>query len=140
MNKQARFSQRQLVFHELFLGTLIYAVVLGLFNDYTTIVEARSFSTIVSAAFVLQVLTFLAFMLKSHIMRWLRNHEGLVYRALTVFCVWLVMFLSKFVFIGALNIVIGDYIAVNGFFGILAVVVSVTVIHRLAQYVFGKLG
>ena len=50
MNEPRSFTARQLLFKELFVGTLIYAVVLGFFDDYTSIVEARSFSYVCLAA------------------------------------------------------------------------------------------
>ncbi|WP_207843498.1 hypothetical protein [Williamsia soli] len=56
------------------------------------------------------------------------------------FCVWLVMFLSKFVFIWAIDLMFGDEITINGFFGILLVALTVTVVHRLADYAFVILG
>lgn len=138
MSKQ--FTQNQLLFKELFVGTLIYAVVLGFLNDYTTIVEAKSFSTIFFSSVILQILTVLAFVLKKFLVAWFRSKTGAVAKAGLFFSVWLVMFLSKFVFIGALNVALGDYITVNGFFGILLVVVLVTVIHKLADYTFKALG
>ena len=49
------------------------------------------------------------------------------------------MFLSKFVFIGVLDLLFSDYIYVHGFFGILFVVLSVTILHKLANYTFQKL-
>ena len=55
------------------------------------------------------------------------------------FCVWLVMFLSKFVFIAVLDLLFSEYIYVHGFFGILFVVLSVTILHKLANYMFQKL-
>ncbi len=133
-------TKQQLVFQELFVGTLIYVVVLGLLSDYTSIVYAQSFSTILYASAVLEVLTYLAFLLKGDIVRWLRHRPGVAYRVLMLFCVWLVMFLSKFVFIAVLNAVFGEYITVYGFFGILLVVALVTIIHRLAFVVHKKLG
>ncbi|WP_207843499.1 hypothetical protein [Williamsia soli] len=51
------FNSKQLAFKELFVGALIYAVVLGFFNDYTSLVYATSFSTIFFAAIVLEILT-----------------------------------------------------------------------------------
>ncbi len=134
------FSGRQLLFQELFIGTLIYAVVIGFLNDYTTIVSAKSFSTIFFASVVLELLTALAFALKKRIIAWLSDRDGALYLALKLFCVWLVMFLSKFIFIWALDVIFEGYIAIHGFFGILLVVLSVTVIHRLAYMVFSKLG
>jgi len=134
------FTKKQLAFQELFIGTLIYVIVLGFFSDYTSIVYAKSFSTIFFTSLVLEVLTYFAFQLKGLIIHWLKDREGRIYRLLTFFCLWLIMFLSKFVFIIALDIFFGTYIKVNGFFGILAVVICVTLIHRSAYLIFNKLG
>jgi hypothetical protein len=134
------FTQKQLVFKELFVGTLIYAIVLGFLNDYTTVVRAKSFSTIFFSAIVLQILTMLAFKLKKFLVDWFKNKSGAAAKVGMFFSVWLVMFTSKFVFIGALDLIFASYIKVNGFFGILLVVVLVTSVHKLADYVFIKLG
>lgn len=134
------FNARQLLFKELFVGTLIYAVVLGLFDDYTDIVYITSFSFTLFAAVVLEILTYLAFLLKNQIIAWLRGRSGVAYRALMFFCVWLVMFLSKFVFVGALNYIFGDNVNVYGFFGILTIVICVTIVHKLADLTFIRLG
>lgn len=134
------FSNKQLAFKELFVGTLIYAVVLGFFNDYTNIVYAKSFSTIFLASLILEFLTYLAFMLKNFIVSKLKNRQATFYKFLMFFSIWLVMFLSKFLFVWVLDIVFGNYINVTGFFGILLVVVSVTLIHKIADLIFIKLG
>ncbi len=139
-SKIESMSPRQFAFQELFVGTLIYAVVLGFFNDYTTIVSARSFSTIFFASFVLEILTYLAFQLKGSIVARLKNRHGLSYRILMFFCVWLVMFLSKFIFLWALDSLFDDYIIINGFFGILFIVLCVTIVQRLANKIFVLLG
>lgn len=137
---KGNLNSNQLIFKELFVGTLIYTVVLGFFNDYTSIVYAKSFSTIFFAAIVLETLTYLAFQLKGTIIAWLKGHEGAIYRVLMFFCVWLVMFLSKFVFIWAIDFTFGGNIDIHGFFGILLIVLCVTVIHTLADKIFIKLG
>lgn len=134
-----QLSTKQQVFTEIVVGTLIYVVVLGFFRDYTEIVTANSFSTIFLASFVLQILTYLTFLLKKRIIAWLKGKPGTLYRVLTFFCVWLVMFFSKLVFIVVLDLLFSDYIYVHGFFGILFVVLSVTVLHKLANYTFQKL-
>ena len=138
--KEKSFTSKQLLFKELFVGTLIYAVVLGFFNDYTSVVYANSFSTIFYAAVVLQVLTYLAFLLKAKIIAWLKGREGTIYRFLTFFGVWLVMFSSKFVFVWVIDMIFGDHINIYGFFGILAVVLCVTIVHKLADKLFVGLG
>ncbi len=140
MKQADNYNSRQLFFKEMFVGTLIYAVVLGFFNDYTSIVSARSFSTIFLASIVLQFLTYQAFLLKGKIIKSLKDRVGLIYKLATFFLVWLVMFVSKFVFVWVIDIIFGNNININGFFGILAVVASVTIIHKLANLAFIKLG
>jgi len=134
------FTPSQLTFKELFVGTLIYAVVLGFFDDYTGIVDAKSFSSIFFAAIILQILTSLLFLLKKRIVAWLKDRKEIGYRILMFFMVWLVMFLSKFVFIWSIDAILGDNVNINGFFGVLILAVSVTVIHKLADYAFVRLG
>lgn len=135
-----RFNNKQLLFKELVIGTLIYAVVLGFFNDYTSVVTAKSFSTIFFASIVLELLTMGAFALKGKVVTSLRAREGAGYKVAMLFSVWLIMFLSKFVFVWAVDLIFGNDITIYGFFGILAVVVCVTVVHKLADMIFIKLG
>lgn len=138
--KISSFSTQQQVYTEMVVGTLIYVVVLGFFRDYSDIVTATTFSTLFLSSMVLQILTYLTLMLKKRIIAWLKPKSGIVYRILTFFCVWLVMFLSKFVFIAVLDLLFSQYIYVHGFYGILFVVLSVTLLHKLANYTFHRLG
>ncbi len=138
--KDNTFTSKQLLFQEIFIGTLIYVVVLGFFNDYTSIVYAKSFSTIFFSSIVLEILTYLAFRLKSQIIAWLKDRKGRVYKILMFFSVWLVLFLSKFIFIWILDLLFGSYINIKGFFGILLVVLCVTIVHKLAYKIFNMLG
>lgn len=138
--KENLFTSKQLLFKELFVGTLIYVTVLGFFNDYTSLVEAKSFSTLFLASIILEVLTYLTLLLKNRIMSRLKDKPGTGYRALMFFGIWLVLFLSKFVFIWAIDAVFGNAMNINGFFGVLWVALSVTVIHKLADKIFMSLG
>ena len=140
MNESRSFNSRQLLFKELFVGTLIYTIVLGFFDDYTSIVEAKSFTYIFLAAIVLEVLTCMALAVKDAIVGHLRPRGTRRAIALMAFGVWFVMFSSKFVFIWAIDVVFGEDVNINGFFGVLAVALIVTVTHRLADIVFARLG
>ena len=139
-NTAPLFSPKQLIFKELVVGTLIYALVLGFLNDYTPIVYAKSFSTIFFASVVLEILTYLTLVLKSKIIRALKNRTAILYKIITFFCVWFVLFISKFIFIWAIDAVFGEDIAIHGFFGIMLVVAAVTIVHKLADTIFIKLG
>jgi ABC-type multidrug transport system fused ATPase/permease subunit len=140
MNEPRSFNSQQLLFKELFVGTLIYAVVLGFFDDHTSIVEAQSYTHVFLAAIVLQALTSAAFAVKDAIVGRLRHRAANGAIVLMVFGVWFVMFTSKFVFIWAIDLVFGDAVNVDGFFGIFVVALVVTVVHRLADRVFIRLG
>lgn len=118
------------------MNTLIYAVVLGFFNDYTTIVYAKSFSYIVYASVVLALMTYGAFWLNGKIVK----RFGATRKAVMVFGVWLVLFLSKFVFVWVIDVIFGNDVNVYGFFGILAVVACVTIVTKLAEYTYDRLG
>ena len=136
----SQFTTKQILFKELFVGTLIYSVVLGFFDDYWHLVDARSFSTIFMAAFVLEVLTYLILLLKKQIVIWLKDKEGAGYKFAMFFMVWLVMFLSKFVFLWAIDGVFGDAMTIYGFVAIFVLALTVTALHKLADYVFKSLG
>lgn len=140
MNEARSFNSRQLLFKELFVGTLVYAIVLGFFDDYTSIVEATSFSYIFLAAIILEVLTCAAVAVKDRIVAQLRHRGTPRAFALMVVGVWFVLFASKFVFIWAIDLVLGEDVNIDGFFGILAVAVVVTLVHRSADVVFARLG
>jgi hypothetical protein len=140
MNEPRSFTSGQLLFKELFVGTLIYAVVLGFFDDYTSIVEAQSYSYVFLAAIVLEVLTCATLAVKDAVVARFRDRDSRGATALTALGVWGVLFVSKFVFIWTIDLVFGDAIDIEGFFGIFAVALVVTVVHRLADWVFIRLG
>lgn len=70
---------------------------------------------------------------------WHKLKQGILYKILMFLSVWLIMLVSKFVFIEVIDLLFGDYVNINGFFGILIVVVCVTAIHKIADYIFIKL-
>ncbi len=126
MNKQA-------IFRELVLGTLVYSVVLGFFNDYTDIISTRSYSTTFLVALVLQLLTFVTLRFKDRVKGWFARRAGRLYRFGFAFTVWLIMFLSKFVFLEVLYLFFNDSLEISGFLGILAIIVTMMIVEGLLQ-------
>lgn len=135
LDKVSQTSARQRVFSELFINTLLYVAVLGLFNDYTEIVYAKSFSYLFLASVIMGILTFATFWLKGRIVA----RYGKTQRLVMAFGVWLVMFLSKFVFVWAIDLVFGDNVSIYGYFGIVAVIMSVTIANKITDFVYEKL-
>lgn len=138
--KEQYFTSTQRIYDELLVGTLIYAVLIGFLNDYTSIVYARSFSTIFFAAVILEILTYLTLLLKARVMTAQKNSLLVTHKAALLFIVWLILFLSKFIFVWVIDILFGDSIVIYGFFGIMLLVLGVTAIHKIADAAFVKLG
>ena len=133
------FSKKQTVFREMVLGTLIYAVVLGFFNDYTSILNTKSYSTTFLVAVVMQILTYSTLFLKKGVTDKFRNKSGKWNKIALVISVWLVLFLSKFVFLAAIDFIFGSYVEISGFVGLIAIILTMTVAKELIDYIFGKL-
>lgn len=128
-------SARQAVFEDLVRGTLLYAVVLGFFADYTDILSTTSYSTTFMLAAVMQILTMLTLAFKGRVAGWFRQREGVRSKVGLGFSIWLIMFLSKFVFLAVIDWVFGSSVELNGFFGILILIA----VMMLAQQVWDRL-
>lgn len=133
-------TKEQGLFRQLLMGSLIYSVVLGFLDSYTSIVTIRSYSFLFAAAIVLELLTMGAMAIKDQIIGRLRHRTRPRARILMVFGVWFVLFSSKFVFVWVIDAIFGDDVNVKGFFGILLVVAGVTVLERLIGIVDQALG
>lgn len=139
MRSAQNHSKKQAIFREMVLGTLVYSVVLGFFNDYTNILYTKSYSTTFLVALVLQVLTYLTLLLKQRVAGRFKNKSGYWSKSGLVVSVWLVLFLSKFVFLAAIDFVFGQSVAISGFVGLIAIIVAMTIIKELIDYLFNKL-
>jgi hypothetical protein len=126
---------KQGLFQEILVGVLLYAVVFGFFNDYTDFLKTASYSTTFLAALLMMLLTFPTFRFKSWIAVRLRHHKVWM-----VISVWLVMFLSKFVFLGVMDIVFGSAVEISGVLGLVLIIACATVLQKMASWTCKKLG
>ncbi len=140
MTIKSSITPAQRTYLDIALGTLIYAVVLGFCNDYTNLVEARSFSTIFFASIVLSSLTYGTLRLKDGVIRATGKNSTKPRPVLTIVGVWLILFLSKFVFLWAIEFVFSGAIIIRGFFGIFFIAALVTALQKGAETLFKKLG
>ena len=133
-------SARQEFFRSMVLGTLLYAVVLGFFNDYTDILHTESYSTTFLVAVVMQILTYLTFVTKDKVVVWFQKKEGSRYKLGLAISVWLIMFLSKFVFLAVISFVFSQEVEISGFVGLLLIIICVTLVQKLVELAYEKLG
>ena len=132
-------NPKQAAFRTMLAGILLYSVVLGFFNDYTDILHTGTYSVTFAVAVVLQVLTYLTFALKDRVVGWLRRRGGPQHKLAIAFSVWLIMFLAKFVFLGAIAVIFQGYVQISGFIGLMLIIVCMTVGQRLLQLVDRRL-
>ncbi len=132
-------SQKQQLFMDMILGILVYAVVLGFFNDYTNILSTKSYSTTFLVAVVMQLLTYGTLKLKSYAVDKLKNNDMFNNKAFIGFIIWLIMFFSKFVFLGVIDFIFGSYVQISGFIGILIIIISVVIFTKLINIIYEKL-
>lgn len=133
------FSPRQIIFREMVLGTLVYSVVLGFFNDYTDILSTKSYSTTFLVAIVMQLLTYLTLRFKKRVSVRFKSSVTPLSKLGHVLSVWLILFLSKFVFLAVIDFVFGQAVSISGFVGLLLIIITMTAAKELTDYVFDKL-
>jgi len=138
-SKQPEISHRQAVFRDMFVGIMIYSVVLGFFNDYTNILHTGTYSTTFAVAIVMQILTYLTLRVKDRVVAWFQKHEGKTYKVGLIIGVWIVVFLSKFVFLGVISVVFRQEVEISGFFGLLLIIICMTVAEKLVTTIDRKL-
>ena len=109
-------------------ATLVDLVVLGLFAEYWEHVIVSSFTVMLLAAVVLQVLLKLTIVVEHKVAAFFNARPGGFNKFMRFFCAWLVLFGSKFVILEALVLAFGDRLRFGGpFHGIVALIVVVVV-------------
>jgi hypothetical protein len=128
-------SSRSQFFTDTVTGILIYSVVLGFFNDYTNVIHIDSFSFVFFTAIVMQILTYATFAFKRRVVGWFKGKSGSFWRGVLIFCVWVVMFGSKFVFLAAIEILLGHSVDLAGFIGLMAIILTM----MTTKYAFDRI-
>jgi hypothetical protein len=132
-------NNRQRIFRDWTTGTLLYAVVMGFFNDYTDYLRIESFSTVFLAALVMQALTFFTFSFKGWVSRWYRGRTGTGVKIAPGLSIWAIMFFSKFVFLEVIDIVFGEAVEITSFVGLILIIATMVILSRLIELVDRRL-
>jgi hypothetical protein len=121
-------SPRQRAFMRYLSATLVDLAVLGLFAEYWEHVLASSFSVMLLAAVLLQVLLKLTIVVEHHVAAFFNARPGGFNKFMRFFTAWLILFGSKFVILEALALAFGDRLRFGGpFHGIVSLIVVVVV-------------
>lgn len=139
MNQEKPPGFKQRLFREMLIGTLIYSVVIGFFNDYTNIISTRSYSITFALAIVLQLLTFLAIYIKGLVVKYSKKHYGKKAKAILILGVWAISFFSKFVFLWVISLLFRESVEISGFVNIFVIVIVMIAIQKIIETIDKKL-
>jgi hypothetical protein len=136
-------SNRQRLFLLYFVGALVDLVVLGLFNEYSDKVYVDTFTTMLLASIVLQLLLKATIAVEHWVASHFKNKVGAGWKTLRFFCAWLVLFGSKFVILEALSFAFSEDVKFEGMFHgivwLIIVVVTMVIAEELVVRIYRKL-
>jgi hypothetical protein len=137
-------SMRQRAILRYVTATLVDLVVLGLFVEYWEYVSADSFTIMLLAAVVLQVLLKLTIVLEHRVAAFFNARPGGFNKFMRFFTAWLILFGSKFVILEALALAFSDRLSFGGpFHGIVAlivVVVAMLAVEAILVKIYRRMG
>ena len=129
-------SPRQRSYMRYFMATLVDLVVLGLFAEYwPAMVSVSSFTIMLLAAVLLQILLKLTLVLEHHVAAFFNARPGGFNKFMRYFTAWLILFGSKFAILEALALALGDRLRfggpLHGVVVLIAVVVAMLVVEAV---------
>jgi len=126
-------NDKQRLFILCLLGMLVDLVVLGLYDQYSSHVYVSSFTVMLAAAAVLQILLKLTIIAEHRVLARFKGKTGAGWTTLKYFCAWLILFGSKFVILEALALIFGEEVRFEGMFHGLLWVIGVAMTMVLVE-------
>ena len=133
-------TKNQQFVSSMFIGILLYSVVLGFFNDYTHILQTSSYSITFLLAIVLQLLTYVKLALKDVVKAHFSQYKSKAAKYGFIFSVWFILFVSKFIFLAVIDFIFRDQVEISGFFGLMAMVFTLIILQKISELIYKKLG
>ena len=119
---------RQRLIARYLFGVLIDLVVLNLFDEFSDSVTIASFSWSLLAAILLQGLLKATIAVEHQVAEFFNARPGGVNKFMRFFGAWLVLFLSKFLFMEVITFAFGDKVRFEGMLhGVVPLIIVVTV-------------
>ena len=132
-------SLRQRAFSRYLTATLVDLAVLGLFAEYWGYVVVESFTVLLLAAVVLQVLLKATIVVEHKVAAFFNARPGGFNKFMRFFMAWVVLFGSKFVILEALVLAFGDRMSFGGPFHGIVALIAVVVVMLVVEAVLVKI-
>jgi len=127
----------------LFLGYTLFILVdlavLNFFDEYWYRVEIDSFTISLLAAALLQVLLRLTLALEHRLANYFKEKGGKRAKAKRVFTTWMVLLVSKFVMLEAIDVVFGDRVEFGGVIPFIVVVIAIIIAETILSKIYAML-
>jgi len=127
----------------LFLGYTLFILVdlavLNVFDEYWYRVEIDSFTISLLAAALLQVLLRLTLALEHRLANFFKEKGGKRAKTKRVFTTWMVLLVSKFVMLEAINVVFGDRVEFGGVIPFIVVVIAIIIAETILSKIYAML-
>ena len=132
-------SYKQQIFLKYFTFTLVDLIVLNIFAEFWDKVTITSFGVSLFIAFTLQVLLKMTIALEHRISNYMKSNEKLDKKILHILTTWFILFASKFVMLGILQLIFGETIVFSGaYHGVVAFIVVVIAI-LVSEYILTRI-
>jgi len=136
-------SDRQRLFLLYFVGALVDLVVLGLFDQYSDKVFVDTFTTMLLASVVLQLLLKATIAVEHKVAAYFKSKPGGFMKFMRFFCAWLVLFGSKFVILEVLSFAFGESVkfegVLHGIVWLIVVVVTMVIAEEIVVRIYRKM-
>ncbi len=121
-----QLNNPQRLFLRYTIAVLVALTVLNLFEEYWDRVEIGSFTISLATAFLLQLLLVMVIGLEHRVASYFKGKPGVASRICRALSTWLILLVSKFVMLGAIDLAFGERVKFSGpFHGIVAFIVVV---------------
>lgn len=142
LTEDVKNSQR--LFVRYLVAVLIDLTVLNLFDEFWNLVTISPFSVSVLAAILLQVLLKATLVLEHKVAAYFNAKTGGFARFMRFFTAWLILFGSKFVMLGAIDLAFGDDVLftgpLHGVVSFIVVVMVMLVAEEITVRIYRHLG
>ena len=133
-------ANSQLIFASWTKDILIYIIVLNLFVEYNPVIVIDSFTISIFTAILLKVLLEVIVWFEHKVAEFFKSRPGPFSKFLRVFFTWIILFLSKFIILEAVDLVFGDHVELGKFLDVILLVIALMVARALVQWIYVSLG
>jgi len=136
-------GSRQRIFMRYFTAILIDLVVINLYAEHWHMVALSSFSVSLAVAVLLQALLTVTLKIEHRVAEFFNAKEGNTARFLRFFSAWLILFVSKLIILGIIDLAFGNQIQFlgpwHGVVSFIVVVVTMLVAEEIITRLYRRL-